>query len=198
MCTTRGRTGRRYGIFVVRKGHVTSSIRHFPFVLLVVMHQTLPQPTAARRVGMTNVTDLRRQWSSSQLHEATTALAVNVLSWMRCCRSQPCNIVLTTTVPPAGPEQATSVASRQRLRAHNKPETTPGTQKQPFGFNCSATNRGAPQRHEHLHQYYSIGIVFIEVIGLAVLNAVPERSASQRRNLVYLQLPVARAFLCLG
>ena len=35
------------------------------FGLLVVMHQTLSQPTVTRRVGMTNVTYLRRRWPTA-------------------------------------------------------------------------------------------------------------------------------------
>ena len=58
------------------------------FVLSVVMHQTLSHPAITGRVGITNVTDMRRQRSSSRLHEAT-ALAVVVLPRMCCCRSQP-------------------------------------------------------------------------------------------------------------
>ena len=87
--TTRGRTGRGYGIFVVVRKGLPTCQKHFCFVLLVliVMHQTLSRPTINRRVGMTNVTDVRRQWSSSVLHEAV--LAVVVLPWMCCCRSQP-------------------------------------------------------------------------------------------------------------
>ena len=53
-------------------------------------------------------------------------------------------VVLTTDVPPAGPEQATGAASRERPRAHNKPGTTAGTQTQHFGSNCSATSSPCP------------------------------------------------------
>ena len=106
--------------------------------------------------------------------------------------------ILTTDVPLAGPEQATGAASRQRLRAHSKPGTTRGTHEQLSGLKGSATSRGAPQRQEHLHQYYSIGIDFMEIIGFAVLNKLLKRCASQRRNLVQLKLPVARDRLCLG
>ena len=88
------------------------------------MHKTLPQPTVTRRVGMTNETDL------------PTAAVVNfvVLSRMFSCRYHPRYILLTTDVPPTGPEQATGAASRPRLRAHRKLETTPGTQEQQFGL----------------------------------------------------------------
>ena len=67
-------------------------VRHAKHISASCMHQTLPQPTITRRVGMTNVSDIRRQWSSSHLPEAT-ALAVVALSWMRCCRSQPRHIL---------------------------------------------------------------------------------------------------------
>ena len=35
------------------------------FLVLIVKHETLSQPTITRRVGMTNVTDLRLQWSTA-------------------------------------------------------------------------------------------------------------------------------------
>ena len=61
--TTRNRTGRGYGAFnLVCKGYSTYWT-NICVVMAVVNDQMFSQPTilTARRVGMTNVTDLERQ-----------------------------------------------------------------------------------------------------------------------------------------
>ena len=60
-----------------------------------------------------------------------------------------------------------------------QPAETPGTQqarddlgdtRTTLRFQRYTTSRYAPQRHKNLHQYYSVGIDIIEIIGFAVLN----------------------------